>query len=89
MQHVDEEALRQFVTDRVVGAAKAQDLAVGEVLATQLSPPFDAETLTPGETTQLEATLRRLARGEPCGDIARAAAEAADGVAEMLARAPR
>ena len=24
-----------------------------------------------------------------CGDIARAAAEAADGVAEMLARAPR
>ncbi|HCB77502.1 MAG TPA: RNA methyltransferase, partial [Erythrobacter sp.] len=39
MQHVDEEALRQFVTDRVVGAAKAQDLAVGEVLATQLSPP--------------------------------------------------
>ena len=53
------------------------------------TPPFDAETLTPGETTQLEATLRRLARGEPCGDIARAAAEAADGVAEMLARAPR
>ena len=39
LQHVDEEALRQFVTDRVVGAARAQDLDVGEVLATQLSPP--------------------------------------------------
>ena len=37
----------------------------------------------------MEAALRRLARGEPCEVIARAAAEAADGVAEMLARAPR
>ena len=76
------------------GFARAQRSSLSAVAAaaraaTQLSPPFDAETLTPGETTQLEATLRRLARGEPCGDIARAAAEAADGVAEMLARAPR
>jgi len=39
LQHADEEALRQFVTDRVVHAAEAQDIPVGEVLPTHLSPP--------------------------------------------------
>ena len=39
LQHADEEALRQFVTDRVVHAAQAQDISVGEVLPTHLSPP--------------------------------------------------
>ncbi len=39
LQHADETALRQFVTDRVVHAAQAQDIAVGEVLPTHLSPP--------------------------------------------------
>lgn len=39
LQHADETALRQFVTDRVVYAAEAQDIAVGEVLPTHLSPP--------------------------------------------------
>ncbi|MEX0342966.1 MAG: class I SAM-dependent RNA methyltransferase, partial [Erythrobacter sp.] len=39
LQHADEAALRQFVTDRVVHAARAQDIAVDEVLPTHLSPP--------------------------------------------------
>ena len=39
LQHADAAALRQFVTDRVVHAAEAQDVAVGEVLPTHLSPP--------------------------------------------------
>ena len=63
--------------------------AAATAAARRASPPFDSTSLSPGETTRLEAALRRLARGEPCGVIARAAAEAADGVAEMLARAPR
>jgi 23S rRNA (uracil1939-C5)-methyltransferase len=39
LQHADEDALRQFVTDRVVNAAQAQGLEAGELLPTHLSPP--------------------------------------------------
>ena len=39
LQHADETALRQFVTDRVVHAAEGQGVPVGEVLPTHLSPP--------------------------------------------------
>ncbi|WP_226697411.1 class I SAM-dependent RNA methyltransferase [Qipengyuania flava] len=39
LQHADETALRQFVTDRVVHAAEGQGVRVGEVLPTHLSPP--------------------------------------------------
>ena len=39
LQHCDDEALRRFVTDRVAHAAASQDLAVGELLPTHLSPP--------------------------------------------------
>lgn len=39
LQHVDETALRQFVTERVLYAAEGQGLAVGELLPTYLSPP--------------------------------------------------
>ncbi|QYJ06197.1 class I SAM-dependent RNA methyltransferase [Qipengyuania flava] len=38
LQHADEEALRQFVTDRVLNAAEGQGLEVGEALPTHLSP---------------------------------------------------
>ncbi|MBX7481139.1 class I SAM-dependent RNA methyltransferase [Qipengyuania qiaonensis] len=46
LQHADEEALRQFVTDRVVHAAEAQGLSVGEVLPTHLSPPWSRRRAT-------------------------------------------
>lgn len=39
LQHADEDALRQYVTDRVVYAAASQQIAVGELLPTHLSPP--------------------------------------------------
>ncbi len=39
LQHADEDALRQFVTERVLYAAEGQGLAVGELLPTHLSPP--------------------------------------------------
>lgn len=39
LQQADEEALRQFVTDRVAHAAEGQAIAIGELLPTQLSPP--------------------------------------------------
>ena len=39
LQHADETALRQFVTDRVVHAAEGQGVPVGEVLPMHLSPP--------------------------------------------------
>ncbi|PZT87923.1 MAG: RNA methyltransferase [Citromicrobium sp.] len=39
LQHADEETLRTFVTERVTNAAAAQDIAVGELLPTHLSPP--------------------------------------------------
>lgn len=39
LQHADEAALRQFVTERVLYAAEGQGIAVGELLPTHLSPP--------------------------------------------------
>jgi len=39
LQHCDDTALAQFVTDRVVNAAEGQGLAMGELLPTHLSPP--------------------------------------------------
>ncbi|MCA0904639.1 class I SAM-dependent RNA methyltransferase [Qipengyuania aquimaris] len=39
LQHADETALMQFVTDRVVNAARGQEIDIGEVLPTHLSPP--------------------------------------------------
>lgn len=39
LQQADEDALRQFVTDRVLHAADAQQIDIGEVLPTHLSPP--------------------------------------------------
>ena len=39
LQQADDEALRQFVTERVAFAASSQDIAVGELLPTHLSPP--------------------------------------------------
>ena len=39
LQHADEEALRQFVIERVVHAAEGQGLAIGDLLPTHLSPP--------------------------------------------------
>ena len=39
LQHADEEALRQFVTDRVVNAAQGQGLTPETLLPTHLSPP--------------------------------------------------
>ena len=39
LQHADEAALRQFVTERVTHVAASQDIAIGELLETHLSPP--------------------------------------------------
>jgi len=39
LQHADEEALRQFVTERVTHAARGQGIEAGELLETHLSPP--------------------------------------------------
>jgi len=39
LQHADEEALRQFVTDRVVHAAEGQGIVPATLLETHLSPP--------------------------------------------------
>ncbi len=38
LQHVDEDALRTFVTERVAYAAEGQGIAIGELLETHLSP---------------------------------------------------
>lgn len=38
LQRADDEALRQFVTDRVVHSAEAQNIAIGTLLPTHLSP---------------------------------------------------
>ena len=46
LQHADEEALRRFVTDRVAHAAASQDIAVGEMLPTHLSPPLSRRRAT-------------------------------------------
>ena len=39
LQHADDTALAQFVTDRVVHAAQTQGLSIGSLLPTHLSPP--------------------------------------------------
>lgn len=39
LQQLDEETLRDFVTSRVVNAADGQQVAIGELLATHVSPP--------------------------------------------------
>lgn len=39
LQHADETALADFVTERVVYAAQGQGIAIGELLPTHLSPP--------------------------------------------------
>lgn len=46
LQHADEEALRQFVTERVAYAAEGQGIAVGELLATHLSPTHSRRRAT-------------------------------------------
>ena len=38
LQHIDDAALREFVTQRVVNAAEGQDLVIEELLETHLSP---------------------------------------------------
>ncbi|MCA0911283.1 class I SAM-dependent RNA methyltransferase [Qipengyuania gaetbuli] len=59
LQHADEEALRRFVTERVVNAAEGQEVAAAEVLPTHLSPP----------ATRRRATLHalRTAKGGAIG----------------------
>ena len=54
LQQADEETLRQFVTERVAFAAESQGIAVGELLATHLSPP----------RTRRRATLHGLKAGK-------------------------
>lgn len=46
LQHADEGALAQFVTERVVHAAEGQGLAIGELLPTHLSPPLSRRRAT-------------------------------------------
>lgn len=46
LQHADEEALRQFVTQRVVHAAQGQGIAVRELLESHLSPPHSRRRAT-------------------------------------------
>ena len=54
LQQADEEALRKFVMERVAFAAESQDIAVGELLPTHLSPP----------RTRRRATLHGLKAGK-------------------------
>ena len=54
LQQADDTALRQFVTERVAFAADAQELEVGELLPTHLSPP----------RTRRRATLHALKAGK-------------------------
>ena len=54
LQQANETALRQFVTERVAFAAEAQELPVGELLSTHLSPP----------RTRRRATLHALKAGK-------------------------
>ncbi|MFZ1743834.1 MAG: class I SAM-dependent RNA methyltransferase [Pontixanthobacter sp.] len=39
LQQIDEDSLREFVTSRVANAAEGQEICVGEMLPTHLSPP--------------------------------------------------
>ncbi|MBX7457487.1 class I SAM-dependent RNA methyltransferase [Qipengyuania sp. 1NDH17] len=54
LQQADEDALRQFVTERVAFAAESQGIEVGELLSTHLSPP----------RTRRRATLHGLKAGK-------------------------
>ena len=54
LQHADEEALRQFVTERVVFAAGSQEIPFDQLLPTHLSPP----------RTRRRATLHALKTGK-------------------------
>ncbi|MXO48617.1 class I SAM-dependent RNA methyltransferase [Erythrobacter vulgaris] len=54
LQQADDAALRQFVTERVVFAAESQDIQVGQLLPTHLSPP----------RTRRRATLHGLKAGK-------------------------
>ena len=54
LQQADEDALRQFVTERVAFAAESQEIAVGELLPTHLSPP----------KTRRRATLHAMRAGK-------------------------
>ena len=59
LQHADEDALRQFVTERVTFQAEKHGFSIGELLPTHLSPP----------KTRRRATLHalRTARGAALG----------------------
>lgn len=46
LQQADETALRQFVSERVAFAAEGQEVAVGEMLPTHLSPPCSRRRAT-------------------------------------------
>ena len=46
LQHADEEALRQFVTERVTFQAEKQGIAIGELLPTLVSPPHSRRRAT-------------------------------------------
>ena len=46
LQHADEVVLADFVRDRVVNAAKGQDIAIGELLPEHLSPPHSRRRAT-------------------------------------------
>jgi 23S rRNA (uracil1939-C5)-methyltransferase len=46
LQHVDEQELARFVTERVTNAAQGQGLAIGELLPTHLSPPASRRRAT-------------------------------------------
>ena len=46
LQHADETALEQFVRERVVYAAESQELSIGELLQSHLSPPHSRRRAT-------------------------------------------
>lgn len=54
LQHCADNVLTDFVTDRVVNAAKSQGVEIGDVLSTHLSPP----------RSRRRATLHGLRRGK-------------------------
>ena len=46
LQQADETALTRFVTERVTSAAASQDIAIGELLGTHISPPHSRRRAT-------------------------------------------
>ncbi len=56
LQHLDDHALAQFITERVSNAAEGQGIAIGELLATHISPAH----------TRRRATLHALASRGNC-----------------------